>query len=128
MNKTSNNKINYPFIIRPLSDAEGGGYMIKYPDLPGCISDGESVEEAINMGHEAVKAWISTAKNMGRTIPLPSAENTYSGKFVQRIPKSLHEELAERAEKENVSLNTLVLSYISKCLGDHVNTNNLTKH
>jgi antitoxin HicB len=118
------NNIDYPFIIRPLADEEGGGYLIKFPDLPGCMSDGESIEEAFIMGKEAVKSWINTAKATNRPIPSPSSENDYSGKFVQRIPKSLHEELSERAKKENVSLNSLVLSYISKGLGENNNTNN----
>ena len=38
-------KIDYPFIIRPLSKEDGGGYLIEFPDLPGCISDGETIEE-----------------------------------------------------------------------------------
>ena len=42
-----NEQIKYPFEIRQLSEEEGGGYLISFPDLPGCISDGETIEEAI---------------------------------------------------------------------------------
>lgn len=109
----------YPFTIRPLTDEEGGGFLIEFPDLPGCISDGETVEEAITMGKDAVECWIETAKAHGHPIPSPgsSYNNHYSGKFVQRIPKTLHRQLVQQAEHEHVSLNTLVLSYIAQGLG-----------
>jgi len=73
LSKASKNRIKYPFVIRSLSAKEGGGFLIKFPDLPGCISDGESIGEAINMGKKAVKAWISTAKKMNLVIPKPSS-------------------------------------------------------
>jgi len=50
-------------IIRPLSEDEGGGYLAEYPEIPGCMSDGETIEEAIANGREAlrdclaVRAW-----------------------------------------------------------------------
>ncbi len=52
----------YPYILKPLSPEDGGGYLIEFPDLPGCMSDGETEEEAILMGKDAIKAWINTAK------------------------------------------------------------------
>lgn len=52
----------YPFTIRHLTLEEGGGYLIEYPDLPGCMSDGETIEEAIKNGEDAVKCWIGAAK------------------------------------------------------------------
>lgn len=111
---------NYPYLIKPLSSAEGGGYLIEYPDLPGCISDGDSEAEAILNGKDAVKEWLAAAKKMKREIPkpgvsLPSGE--FSGKYLQRLPKSLHEELSKRAKFEGVSINQLTLSYISRGLG-----------
>jgi len=112
--------MEYPFLIRPLSEEEGGGYLIEYPDLPGCMSDGETPEEAIEMGADAVKAWIATAKKAKRPIPKPGstlAPMDYSGKYVQRLPKSLHEALSKRAQQEGVSLNTLAMAYIAQGLG-----------
>ena len=61
----------YPYILKPLSLEDGGGYLIEFPDLPG-LSDGETEEEAILMGKDAVEAWINTAKEFDRTIPKPS--------------------------------------------------------
>lgn len=113
-------KTEYPFLIRPLAEEEGGGYLIEYPDLPGCMSDGDTPEEAIKMGGEAVAAWIAAAKAEKRAIPKPGcalAMSEYSGKYVQRLPKSLHEALSKRAEREGVSLNALAMTYIAQGLG-----------
>jgi antitoxin HicB len=58
----------YPFTIRHLSNEEGGGYLIEFPDLPGCMSDGETIEETIQNGRNAVSAWVDAAKAMHRSI------------------------------------------------------------
>ena len=61
----SNLKISeYPFTIRHLSDEDGGGYLIEFPDLPGCMSDGETIDEAIENGQAAIYAWVEAAKKM----------------------------------------------------------------
>lgn len=64
--------LKYPAILRPLTDEEGGGYLIEFPDLPGCIADGETIEEAIHEGEDAVRSWLETAKAFGDPIPEPS--------------------------------------------------------
>lgn len=109
-------RFEYPFEIRPLSEEEGGGYLITFPDLPGCISDGESVEEAIINGMDAVNSWIETAKEFNDPIPDPGSSQA-SGRFVQRLPKSLHARLAARAKQEGVSMNALVTAIIAESLG-----------
>lgn len=114
-------QIDYPFIIRPLSKKEGGGVLIEYPDLPGCMSDGETINEAISNGRDAVECWLKAARESGRIIPKPSSELP-SGKWVQRVPKSMHAKLIEQAKKEGVSLNTLVVSLIAIGLGLHGKT------
>ena len=47
---------DYPFEIRPLAAAEGGGFLISFPDFSECISDGETIEEAIAHGRDALAA------------------------------------------------------------------------
>ena len=106
----------YPFTIRRLTEDEGGGYLIEYPDLPGCMSDGETIDEAIENGKDAVTAWIEAAKEMNRTIPKPRDLERQSGKWVQRVPKSIHLRLVTRAKEEGVSLNTLVIMMLSESL------------
>ena len=65
-------KLQYSFNISTLPPEEGGGYLIEFPDLPGCISDGETIEEAIANGKDAMFCWIETAKQHGDAIPQPS--------------------------------------------------------
>jgi antitoxin HicB len=110
----------YRFTVRPLTEDEGGGYLIEFPDLPGCMSDGETIEEAITNGEDAKRCWIAAMKEAGRPIPPPSVEaaESYSGKWQLRAPKSLHRRLAERAKREGVSLNTLAVTLLAEGLGE----------
>lgn len=112
----------YMHEIAPLPKEDGGGFVITFPDLPGCMSDGETIEEAMANGRDAFVAWISAAADMGRPIPEPTAKPVElieaSGKFVARLPKSLHARLVAKAKQEGVSLNTLVLTYIAEGLGN----------
>lgn len=117
----------YAHIISPLSDEDGGGFLITFPDLPGCMSDGETEAEAVENGRDAFIAVVSALADMGRDIPAPSfspddaAAPSASGKFVARVPKSIHAKLTSRAKAEGVSLNTLVLTLIAEGLGRREN-------
>lgn len=104
------------FEIRPLSEDEGGGYLIEFPDFPGCIADGETPEEAMREGRDALVSYVRTLEELGRPIPKPGDE-AYTGQWRQRVPKSLHAALARRAEHEGVSLNTLVTAMLAEGLG-----------
>lgn len=106
---------DYPFDVRPLSKEEGGGYLITFPDLPGCMADGETPEEAIKNGLDAAKSWLKTAKAFKDRIPRGGESS--SGKFVTRVPKSLHLRLAARAKQEGVSMNALVTAFLAEALG-----------
>ena len=112
---------SYAHIVSPLSEADGGGLLITFPDLPGCMSDGETVAEAIKNGRDAFESWVSARTDAGKPVPEPAyrPETTpsVSGRFVTRLPKSIHAKLAERAKAEGVSLNTLVLAFIAEGLG-----------
>ena len=105
---------SYPFTIRPLSEADGGGFSIEYPDLPGCLSDGDTPEQALEHGRDAVKAYLLSCAKHGDPIPKPSAA---SGQWRQRVPRSLHARVVARARQEGVSLNTLVTAMIAEGLG-----------
>lgn len=112
----------YPFIIHHLSTTEGGGYLIEFPDLPGCMSDGETIEEAMTNGNDAIICWMEAAKHAGRVIPKPGEYEKQSGKWVQRVPKSIHLRLVAKAEEEGVSLNTLVITLLAEALGRSIST------
>ncbi|MDR2874393.1 MAG: toxin-antitoxin system HicB family antitoxin [Methylobacillus sp.] len=108
---------DYPFEIRPLSQEDGGGYLIAFPDFNTCISDGDTIEETIANGRAALTETIEALQGWGMPIPEPGSGGTASGKFITRIPKSLHAALSVRAKNEGVSLNTLVLSFLAEGVG-----------
>jgi len=109
--------IEYTISIRQLPKSEGGGVLVDVPDLPGCMADGDTLDEALTNAADAIDEWIAAAEEMGRDIPLPGSEEKYSGKWVQRVPRSLHRRLSLTAKNEGVSLNSLVTSLLAEGLG-----------
>lgn len=103
--------LQYPFNV--VADEEGG-YVILFPDLPGCMTQVESIEEISAAAEEIRTLWIETEYEEGEDIPLPSYPEEYSGKFNVRLPKSLHRTLVETAEREGVSLNQYVVMLLSR--------------
>jgi len=104
----------YQFTVRPLSKEEGGGYLVEYPDLPGCMSDGETIDEAIRNGREALRDCLDVFKESGRRIPKPSIE---AAQWRQRLPRTLYSKLTKQAENEGVSINSLVTAMIAEAIG-----------
>jgi antitoxin HicB len=93
-----------------------GGYVAHIKDLPGCFTQGETLAETMANIQEARELWIETAYEMGDSIPLPNNIVEYSGKLLLRMPKSLHRDLAHKAEVEAVSLNQYISSVLSRSL------------
>lgn len=65
-------QLNYPVIVSPLPEEDGGGFVATVPDLPGCISDGDTPQEALTNVQDAIEAWLEAARDLGRPIPAPS--------------------------------------------------------
>ncbi|GIW34168.1 type II toxin-antitoxin system HicB family antitoxin [Meiothermus sp.] len=103
--------LRYPITL--VKEAEGG-YTALIPDLPGCVSVGETAQEALAMIEEARQLWLEVAYEHGDEIPLPSTERNYGGKVLVRMPPSLHRRLAEGAEVEGVSLNQHIVGLLSE--------------
>lgn len=104
-----------------LNPATEGGFVAAIPDLPGCITQGDTKEEALQMIEDARAAWIETALEEGFEIPEPVPnEDEFSGKFNLRIPRSLHRDLTKRAEREKVSLNMLATYILSASMGKNL--------
>ena len=103
--------LNYPVTLHRDPD---GGYVVEIKELPGCITQGETLEEALDEIEEARSLWIETAYDRGDDIPLPSTEVQYSGKTLLRMPRSLHRRLAEGADWEGVSLNQHIVALLSE--------------
>ncbi len=69
---------HYRIVLEPLSEENGGGWIATVPDLPGCMSDGESDAQALANVHDAISAWIAQAQAMGRPIPRPEPQRQYA--------------------------------------------------
>lgn len=65
-------ELRYPVLIEPLTPEDGGGFLATVPDLPGCMSDGETPEEALVNIQDAIACWMEAAEELGRAIPPPS--------------------------------------------------------
>lgn len=107
--------LKYPVTLEA---APEGGYFIEIEDLPGCYSQGETVEEALEMIEESRHLWLESAYEDGLDIPLPRDREKYSGKFFIRAPKSLHRKLDQAAKREGVSLNLFLVSTLSTAVGE----------
>ncbi|MEG6614916.1 type II toxin-antitoxin system HicB family antitoxin [Peptococcaceae bacterium 1198_IL3148] len=113
--------LSLPYKITLHPDKEECGFVVEIPELPGCISQGETKEEALAMIEDAKVGWLETAIELGIEIPEPVPEDDeFSGRFVLRLPKSLHRDLADRAKRENVSLNQLTTYLLSSALGKNM--------
>jgi len=107
MEKTLEYYLNLPYTIE-LQETPGEGWFVCVKELPGCMSQGDTAPEALEMIQDAMRVWIELGLENGDHIPEPRPDEAYSGKFVVRVPKSLHRRLVEQAEAEGVSLNQYI--------------------
>lgn len=111
-------ELNYSYQITKIDEIDGGGFLIEVPMLKGCMSDGETVEEAYNNLEEAKKEWLSYMLENNLPIPEPAVKTTYSGKFMVRIPKTLHRIISEQSKREGLSLNQYVANILAYAAGE----------
>ena len=139
MMKTLNEYLKLPYRMELVKDQEEGGYVVSFPDLPGCVTGGDDMAEAVFMAEDAAsgwvlteledgnkvpeavanaedarKVWLTAAIEDGLPIPEPDELDDYSGQFKLRIPKSLHRSLAEHSKREGISMNQYCLYLLSK--------------
>jgi len=107
----------YPIAIRPLAPEEGGGFLATFPDLPGCMADGETPEEAIADARGAFDCWMAAHIADGRPVPVPGHADAFPVPVMKRLPRRLHAGLVVRARAEGTSLNTLVTRLLAEGLG-----------
>ena len=107
-------KLPYNYIIQAINDESGNYYYARVLEFDGCQSTGETFNEAYENIKDAMRGWIETKLENGYEVPLPIGYEDFSGKFVVRIPKSLHYRLAVEAEQEGVSLNQYALYKLSR--------------
>ena len=111
--KTIEYYMNLQYKMEIVADPEGG-YVASFPDLPGCLSCGETVQQAIENAEDAKKAWLEAAIADEAEIREPSEQQVYSGQFKLRVPKTLHRTLAEQARREGISMNRYCVYLLSK--------------
>ena len=98
------------------NDEDSPGWVAQVQELPGCMTQGDTFEELGEMIEDAMKSWIEIALEDGSPIPEPRFLEDYSGKFVTRVPKSLHRDLVNAAKRDGVSLNTFVCVALGKAV------------
>ena len=103
--KTLNDYLALSYRMEIIRDSDEGGFVASYPDLPGCITCGETEEEALKNALDAKKAWLEAALEENIEIPEPDSLEAYSGQFKLRLPRSLHRALAEHSQREGISMN-----------------------
>lgn len=106
--------MNLPYKLEIVPDTLEGGFVAIYSDLPGCMTTGNTIEEAIKNVQDAKREWLLCALEDGLMIEEPSSLEDYSGQFKLRIPKSLHKTLAEHSKIEGISMNQYCLYLLSK--------------
>jgi antitoxin HicB len=116
MEKTRATYLNLPY-TRELVPAGEGGWLARIKELPGCISRGDTPEAALALLQDAMALWVASALEDGMAIPEPRMDEDYSGKFVVRVPRSMHRWLVERAEADGVSLNQWIVGALGQALG-----------
>jgi len=102
--------LHYPVTVHADPD---GGFVAEIEELPGCMTQGETLEEVFEAIEDARHGWIQVAYENGQDIPLPRGMEEYSGKILIRIPKNLHRALARAAKQEGVSLNQYITSLLA---------------
>jgi predicted RNase H-like HicB family nuclease len=110
-------KLKYPTQLTEIPAEDGGGYLIEIPLLKGCVSDGETITEALKNIEEAKEEWFAYMLENNLSIPEPADISKYSGKFVVRIPKSLHKTISEQSRMEGLSLNQYVANSLAYVAG-----------
>ncbi|HTA40515.1 MAG TPA: type II toxin-antitoxin system HicB family antitoxin [Candidatus Acidoferrales bacterium] len=102
---------------RELIRNEDGTWFARVVEFVGCMTEGETAEKAVESLEEAMALWVEVRIEDGLPIPGPLNSDAYSGKFLMRVPKTLHRELARHADLEGVSLNQFALVALSRSVG-----------
>ena len=114
MNKTLEYYLSLPYRLEIIPDTVDGGYGACYPELPGCVTCADTLEEVIKNAEDAKREWLLACLEDNIDIPEPTSALQYSGNFKLRMPKSLHESLALHAKQEGISMNQYCVYLLTK--------------
>ena len=106
-------KLPYTRLVQEMNDETGHYFYGRILELDGCQTTAETLTELYSSLNEIMKSYLEIKLEHNLPIPIPDSAEKYSGKFVVRLPKTLHQKLAIEAKKEGVSLNQLALYKLS---------------
>ena len=120
MTKTAEDYLDLPYhilLVRDETDDGDIGWVASVSELAGCISQGDSPDEAVAQIRDAMLGWISATLQDGHTVPEPRPDEGYSGRLLLRMPRSLHATLAYHASQDDTSLNQYILAALAQHVG-----------
>ena len=103
-----------PYKMEIVEDKDEGGFVVSFPDLPGCVTCGETIESAIANARDAKETWLAAALEDGYPIAEPEELEGYSGQFKLRIPRSLHRALSEHSKEEWCQYEPILRLFVAK--------------
>ena len=112
--RTLEEYMRLPYRMEIIPDTIEGGFAVRFPELPGCLTCADTMEEAVRNAGDCKHEWLAAAIEDGTPIPEPMTDEDYSGQFKLRIPKSLHKSLAEHSKAEGISMNQYCLYLLTK--------------
>jgi len=102
-------KLPYTRLVQEMNDESGHYFYGRILELEGCQTTADTLTELYENLNEIMESYLEIKLENNLPIPIPVSTDKYSGKFVVRIPKTLHQKLSIEAQKEGVSLNQLAL-------------------
>jgi antitoxin HicB len=116
MPKTPDEYLKEPYgrlLLRDSPDV----FSAEIPEFPGCFAQGATADEAYQNLEEAAKSWIEVSLAEGHEIPPPMASHGYSGRYLLRLPRSLHRLAAIKAARDSMSLNQGIANAVAAWVG-----------
>lgn len=114
MNKDLKYYMSLSYRVEVVEDKGEGGFALHCPELPGCFTCADTIEQGFRMIEDAKREWFIACLEDKILIPEPAKLEDYSGQFKLRLPKSLHKMLAQKSSEEGVSMNQYCVYLLSK--------------
>lgn len=112
-------KLIYPAVFKPFTD-RSGGFVVEFPDLPGCVTEGKDLEQAMEMGIDAASGWILGELEDGEKIPQASGYSEITvedGCMINMLLLDLdayEEKYGEKAVRKNLTIPAWLNTFAEK--------------
>ena len=113
---TKKKKHDFKYQLEITWSEEDKAYVVNVPELQGCMTHGETVDEALKNANEAIEAYIESLEARGIPIPTPLSEKKFSGKIPLRVDPTLHRNLMTKAKIAKMSLNKFIEIKLKKAV------------